>query len=85
MRKFEPELINDELYCLSAWVTNALSAVFPLVQAVVQDIFLDSSPGHLLAGEASGPVALRVYCHHPTQPVHSGLHVGQAYVTGCLY
>lgn len=71
--------------CGSAWVINALGEVVPLVQAVVQGIVLDCSPGHLLAGEASSPVALRVYCHRPTQPVHSGLHVGQAYVTGSLY
>ncbi|TNN65429.1 hypothetical protein EYF80_024370 [Liparis tanakae] len=38
-----------------------------------------SNPGHLRAREASGPVALRVHCHHSAQPTHSGLHRMRAY------
>lgn len=77
--EFQPKIWHPcWLYFLSERVINALGEVFPSVQAVVQGVFLGCSPGHLQAGEASGPVALRVHCHHPTQPTYSGLHVGQA-------
>lgn len=69
------------------WIRNidALCEMFPSVEAIVQSVFLGSSPGHLQAGEASGPMALRIHCHHPTKPIHSGLHEGEAQITGSLY
>lgn len=64
---------------------DAPGEVLPRVQAVVQGVLLGRGPGHLQAGEAGGPAALRVHRHHPTQPAHAGLHVGQALIAGLLY
>lgn len=67
------------------WITDALCEVLPSVQAVVQGIALSSSPGHLQAGEASGPVPPGVHRHHPAQPIHPGPHEGQAQIAGLLH
>lgn len=69
---------------MSLWGGDVLGQVFPRVHSVVQNIFLSCSPAHLGAGETSGPVTSRVHCHHPTETFHSGLHVGQGWIAGCL-
>lgn len=63
-------------------VLEDLGEIFSGVQAIVQLIFLDSGPRHLLAGETSSPVSLWVHGHDPSQPTDSGLHMGQTQIAG---